>query len=70
MELAQAVAAEPNYKRWIVDFSSPETVGMMRKSTGTALVHTPFKFGATGGLTLLEQQGREAGRCGAFTGSV
>jgi hypothetical protein len=47
-------------KRWIVDFSSPEIMGMMRKSMGTALVHAPFKFVATGGVKLFEQQGWQA----------
>jgi len=60
VELAQAFAAESNYKHWIVDFSSPDIVGMMRKSMGTALVHSPFQFVATGGVTLFEQQGWEA----------
>lgn len=59
-DLARALAAEPNFKQWIVDFSSPEIVGMMRQSMGTALVHAPFQFVATGGVTLFEQQGWQA----------
>ena len=59
-ELAQSFAAEPNLKQWIVDFSSPEIVEMMRQSMGTALVHAPFKFVATGGVTWFEQQGWRA----------
>jgi len=58
--LARAIAAEPNLRHWIVDFSSPAVVDMLRSSMGKALVHAPFKFVATGGVTLFERQGWQA----------
>jgi methyltransferase (TIGR00027 family) len=59
-ELARAYAAEPNFRQWIVDFSSQEIVEIMKKSMGDALVHAPFKFVAKGGVTLFEEQGWQA----------
>jgi len=62
VELADALAAESSLRQWIVDFSSPEIVEMMKRGMGAALVHAPFKFVATGGVTLFERQGWQAER--------
>lgn len=61
-ELACAIAAEPNFERWIVDFSSPEIVELMKKSMGTTLVHAPFRFEAIDGVTFFERRGWQAER--------
>ena len=60
VELARSLAAQPNLKQWIVDFSSPDIVEILRRSMGPALVHAPFKFVATGGVGLFEAQGWQA----------
>jgi len=59
-DLARAIAAEPNFERWVVDFSSVEIVEMMKRSMGTVLTHSPFRFEATGGVTFFERQGWQA----------
>ena len=60
VELANALAAQSNLRQWIVDFSSPEIVAMLSRGMGTALVHAPLRFVATGGVTLFERQGWQA----------
>ena len=60
VELARSLAAQPNLKQWIVDFSSPDIVEMLSRSMGSALVHAPFKFVATEGVGLFEAQGWQA----------
>jgi O-methyltransferase involved in polyketide biosynthesis len=60
VELAKNLIAQPNLKQWIVDFSSPDIVQMLSRSMGTALVHAPFRFVATGGVGLFEAQGWQA----------
>jgi methyltransferase (TIGR00027 family) len=71
-QLAQALAAVPNFAHWIVDFSSPEILEMQQRSMGAELANAPFKFAATEGLDFFEREGwkaesvlslmREAGR--------
>ncbi len=71
-ELARAFAAEASLRQWIVDFSSPEILELMKQGLGNTLVNAPFRFAPAEGIGFFEREGwraettysllREAGR--------
>jgi methyltransferase (TIGR00027 family) len=60
--LAEDLAAQPQFQRWIVDMHSPGLLRMMQRTTGKQLsqVGAPFKFGPPEGPQFFEPYGWKA----------
>ena len=60
--LAEDLAANPQFQRWILDIHSPGLLRMMQRTTGKQLseVGAPFKFGPAEGPQFLEPYGWRA----------
>jgi methyltransferase (TIGR00027 family) len=55
--LADDLAAQPTFKRWLLDMSSPGLMKMMQQSMGEQLSATPLKFAPEEGLAFYENHG-------------